>query len=160
VKDILSPSLIASLTSLVISVITLYQFFKNQGFQQQQFNKSLDRSLTTKLLDLRLEHYPKAFEITDSVFKEKGGNFDPAKIKNAVEELIEWKKGVINLVISSEALTSFYVLRDAAMKSPANNGTYSSEQVEKISVGTKDFRKQLRRDLGILFREEKLRRNT
>lgn len=159
-KDILSPSLFASLTSLVISVITLYRFFKNQRFQQQQFNKTLDRSLTNKLLDLRLEHYPKAFEITDSVFKEKGGNFDPAKIKNTVEELIEWKKGVINLVISSEALTSFYVLRDAAMKSPANNGTYSSEQVEKISVETKDFRKQLRKDLGILFREEKLRRST
>ncbi|WP_172335832.1 hypothetical protein [Mucilaginibacter sp. SG564] len=114
--------------------------------------------MTTKLLDLRLVHYPKAFEITDNIFKEKGGNFDPVKIKTAVEELIEWKKGVVNLVISSEALTSFYVLRDAIMKSPANNGTYSPEQVEKISAGTKDFRKQLRRDLGILFREEKSRR--
>lgn len=80
-KDILSPSLIASLTSLVISVITLYQFFKNQRFQQQQFNKTLDRSLTTKLLDLRLEHYPKAFEITDSVFKEKGAILTLPKLK-------------------------------------------------------------------------------
>lgn len=159
-KDILTPSLIAALTSLVISVITLYQFFRTQRFQQQQFNKTLDRNLTTKLLDLRLEHYPKAFEITDNIFKEKGGNYEPVKIKTALEELIEWKKGVINLIISNEALTSFYVLRDSIMKSPALNGIYSNEQVEKISAGNKDFRKQMKRDLGFLFREEKSRRSS
>jgi len=159
-REILTPSLVAALTSLVISVITLYQFFRTQRFQQQQFNKTLDRNLTTKLLDLRLQHYPKAFEITDIIFKEKGGIYDPAKIKNALEKLIEWKMGVINLIISSEALTSFYILRDAMMKSPSNKDGYSPDQVEKISAGTKDFRKQLKRDLGFLFREEKSRRNT
>jgi len=159
-KDILTPPLIAALTSLVISIITLYQFFRTQRFQQQQFNKTLDRNLTTKLLDLRLEHYPKAFEITDNIFKEKGGIYDPVKIKNALEELIEWKKGVINLIISNEAMTSFYILRDSMMKSPAQNGIYSNEQVEKISAGNKDFRKQLKRDLGFLFREEKSRRSS
>ncbi|WES96540.1 hypothetical protein P2W68_17040 [Chryseobacterium arthrosphaerae] len=72
-KKFFTPSIIAAGVSLVISFITLYQFFRNQRFQQYQFNKTLERSLTTRLLDLRLGHYPKAFEITDSIYKEKGG---------------------------------------------------------------------------------------
>jgi ABC-type multidrug transport system fused ATPase/permease subunit len=159
-KEILTPSILTAVASFVISIITLYQLFRNQRFQQQQFNKTLERSLTTKLLDLRLEHYPRAFEITELIYKEKGGNYDFNKIKSSVDDLIEWKKGVINLIISNESLESFYALRDSMMKNPGENNQYSSEQIEKISKNTKELRKQLKRDLGFLFREEKNRRRT
>jgi hypothetical protein len=46
------------------------------------------------------------------------------------------------------------------MKNPANNNNYSAEQIEKITNYTNNFRKQLRRDLGFLFKEEKERRNS
>lgn len=45
------------------------------------------------------------------------------------------------------------------MKKPSNNGTYDVVQIEKINNSNRDFRKQLRRDLGFLYREEKARRN-
>lgn len=154
----LTPSFITALTSLTISIITLYQFLRNQRFLKSQFDKNLERALTTKLLDLRLEYYPKAFEITDNIYKEKGGNYHPDKLKTALSELIDWRKGVVNLIISSDALKSFYTLRDCLMRSPALSGSYSIEQIEKIGFANKDFRKQLKRDLGFLFREEKLRR--
>lgn len=159
-NEFLTPSIIAALASLIISIITLYQFFRNQRFQQDQFNKTLNRNLTTKLYDLRLEHYPSAFIITDEIYKEKGGNYDVTKIRIALDELIIWKKGVVNLIISNDALTSFYALRDSIMKNPAQGTIYSSEQVDKISTNTKEFRRQLKRDLGFLFREEKERRLT
>lgn len=158
--DFFTPSLVTAITSLVISLVALFQFYRNQNFQLKQFNKTINRNLTTKLYDLRLEIYPKAFEITDNIYKDKGGDFDTERLKNTLNELIEWKKGKLNLIISSEALESYYQLRSNLMKNPANNDNYSPEQIEKITNSNNNFRKQLRRDLGFLFKEEKERRNS
>ena len=155
-NEIITPSIIAALTSLIISIITLFQFFRSQKLQQKQFDKNLSRGLTSKLYDLRIDCYPKAFEITDSIHKLKGGNYDPKIIQTA---LIDWKKGIVSLVISVEALESFIALRDVLMRNPEKKDTYSSTQIENISHRTKEFRKQLRRDIGFLFREEKERRS-
>lgn len=158
-NEIITPSIIAALTSLIISIITLFQFFRSQKLQQKQFDKNLSRGLTSKLYDLRIDCYPKAFEITDSIHKLKGGNYDPKIIQTALAELIDWKKGIVSLVISVEALESFIALRDVLMRNPEKKNTYSSTQIENISHRTKEFRKQLRRDIGFLFREEKERRS-
>lgn len=158
-NEIITPSIIAALTSLIISIITLFQFFRSQKLQQKQFDKNLSRGLTSKLYDLRIDCYPKAFEITDSIHKLKGGNYDPKIIQTALAELIDWKKGIVSLVISVEALESFIALRDVLMRNPEKKDIYSSTQIENISHRTKEFRKQLRRDIGFLFREEKERRS-
>ena len=158
-NEIITPSIIAALTSLIISIITLFQFFRSQKLQQKQFDKNLSRGLTSKLYDLRIDCYPKAFEITDSIHKLKGGSYDPKIIQTALAELIDWKKGIVSLVISVEALESFIALRDVLMRNPEKKDTYSSTQIENISHRTKEFRKQLRRDIGFLFREEKERRS-
>lgn len=157
-SEFFTPSIITALTALVLSMITLFQFFKNLRFQQEQFSKTNNRELTTKLYDLRLEHYPKAFDITDRIIKEKGNTFDVNKVLLAKDELIAWKSGVVNIIISVECRDSYFVLRDLLMKNPAENGTYSSKQVENIENAKKDFRKQLRRDFGFMYREEKERR--
>jgi hypothetical protein len=157
-SEFFTPSIIASITALCVSFITLFQYFKNQRFQQKQFDINLNRSLTTKLYDLRLEHYPKAYEITDLIYKQKGGNYSVDELKNILEELIEWKKGLINLIISVESRDSYYILRDILMKNPAQQESYSDLQIEKIFNANKSFRKQLRRDLGFMYREERLRR--
>lgn len=157
-SEFFTPSIITALTALVLSLITLFQFFKNLRFQQEQFSKTNNRELTSKLYDLRLEHYPKAFDITDKIIKEKGNTFDVNKVLLAKDELIAWKSGVVNIIISVECRDSYFVLRDLLMKNPAENGTYSSKQVENIENAKKDFRKQLRRDFGFMYREEKERR--
>ena len=90
-SEFFTPSIIASITALCVSFITLFQFFKNQRFQQKQIDKNLNRSLTTKLYDLRLEHYPKAYEITDLIHKKKGGNYN----SNELKEILECKSSVV-----------------------------------------------------------------
>ena len=157
-EEYYTPSIITALTALILSIITLFQFFKNQRFQQKQFDKLNNRNLTSKLYDLRLDNYPNAFDITDNIFKEKGGNYNSEQISKVLRELIEWKKGVVNLIISVESRDSYFELRDTLMKNPAENGSFSNEQIMKIENASKDFRKQLRRDLGFMFREEKERR--
>lgn len=152
------PSAIAMITSFLVSFLSYKQFIRSNELQQKQFDRSFNRALTTKLYDLRLNVYPRALEITDKIYKAKGGNYDSTIIQEALEELIEWKKGLVDLIISVEALESFFELRDALMKNPETQYKYSSVQVENISNKTKNFRRQLRRDIGFLFREEKERR--
>lgn len=152
-------AIIAAFTSLFLSGITFYQFYRSQKMQQKQFDKKLDRNLTSKLYDLRINNYPKAFEITDKIHKMKGGGYNPEVIQQVLVELIEWRKGVVSLIISVEALESFIALRDVLMKKPERECIYSSVQIDHISCKNKEFRKQLRRDIGFLFREEKERRN-
>lgn len=152
------PSAIAMLTSFLVSFLSYKQFIRSNELQQKQFDRSFNRALTTKLYDLRLNVYPRALEITDKIHKAKGGNYDSTMIQEALEELIEWKKGLVDLIISVEALESFFELRDVLMKNPETQHKYSSVQVENISNKTKNFRRQLRRDIGFLFREEKERR--
>ncbi|MDO6674734.1 hypothetical protein Q4517_04135 [Tenacibaculum sp. 1_MG-2023] len=159
-KDFFTPSIITALTALTLSLITLYQFFRNLRFQQKQAENNQNRDLTNKLYDLRLEYYPKAYDITDCIIKEKGNNYDVQKIKNAATDLIAWKKGVVNIIISVECRDSFFTLRDALMKKPAEKGQFSQEQVVKIHNANKSFRKELRRDFGFMYREEKKRRKT
>lgn len=158
-KEIFTPPIITSLTALVLSIVTLFQFFKNLRFQQKQFDILNNRNLTTKLYDLRLDNYPRAFDITDNIFKEKGGNYNVAQLEKSLNELIYWKKGIVNLIISVESRDSYFELREVLMKNPAENGTYSIVQINKIQNATKNFRKQLRRDLGFMYREERERRN-
>lgn len=156
---ILNPAITAAFTSLGISLLTLYQFLKNQRFQQNQFEKLNNRNFTTKLYDLRLEHYPRAFDIIETIKKEKGGGYDTVKIQSAYSDMVAWKSGIVNLIISNETLISFNALRDSLAKNPSTVNQFSTEQIDKISYCSQDFRKQLRRDLGFMFREEKQRRN-
>lgn len=157
-ESYINPIFVTAITSLVISLIALFQFYKNQSFQQKQVDKNLNRTLGIKLYELRLADYPKAFEITDKIFKSKGGNYDSNEIKLIVNELIEWKKGRVSLIMSNESIQAFYIFRDSLMKNPANGNLYSLEQVEKITNLNNNFRKQLRRDLGFLFKEERDKR--
>lgn len=157
---VLIPSLVAAVTSLIVCFIAYFQFLKSQQSEQDRFDKRLNRDLTSKLYDLRLEYYPLAFEITDAIYKEKGGLLIPSKMKNTCDELINWKRGIVNLIISIESRDFFFKLRDALMKNPAEGDKYSEVQTENIINLARAFRKQLRRDLGFLYREEKQRRES
>lgn len=81
------------------------------------------------------------------------------KLKIAKEELIKWKCGVVNIIISVECRDSYFILRDLLMKNPAEQDAYSQKQIENIEEAKRNFRKELRRDFGFLYREEKERRN-
>lgn len=49
-SEIFTPSIIAALTSLIISVITLFQFFRSQSNLQKQFDRNLNRNLTSNYM--------------------------------------------------------------------------------------------------------------
>lgn len=147
-------TVITAITSLVVSLFTFFQFRQSEKRHNQQFNKTLKRSITTKLVDLRIENYPEAFAITEFIVKEKGNNFDPVRIKQVKQDLFHWKAGIIRMIISEESNLYLNSLREALSKNPAEGDKYSEEQVSKIWKKRNLFRRSLRSDIGILHLED------
>jgi hypothetical protein len=150
----MESAIIAAITSLIISTFSVYLSFRNQIQQKEQFDKNQKRALTNKLYELRLENYPKAFSITEWLQKSKGNNLDPKNALKVLEDLKEWKTGTISLIMSKVSVDKFYELRDALSKQPALGNSYSNEQIEKIWILRNQFRRSLRKDIGLLYEEE------
>jgi len=156
----METAIIAAITSLVVSLLTLFQSLRNQQMQRDQFEKGQKRNLTSRLYDLRLQHYPRGFEITEWIQKTKGENLDPEILMKVVKELSSWKSGIVSLIISGDALWIYHDFRDALTKNPGEAQKYSKEQVAKIWRLRTEFRRSLRRDIGLLHREDRTRERT
>lgn len=146
-------AIIAAITSVVISLLTLYQSLRNQKQQMAQFAKGQNRALTTKLYDLRLQYYPPAFEITEWLQRTKGNNLDHLLVFKVKNEIKTWKAGVVSLIISYEAMQAFLDFKNALTKQPGHGNTYTPAQVEKIWKARSELRRQLRKDIGLLHNE-------
>lgn len=153
-------AVIASITSLTVSLITLGRYLITEKRLTQEFRKTRSRNSTEKLIDLRLEKYPEAFEITDKIVKVKGDQFDRDKLLKVKKELLNWKTGITRMVISNESYTLLMELNKALSKEKAFEENYSQEQVDKIWKLRRQFRGSLRGDVGILHSEDENRINS
>jgi hypothetical protein len=159
-------ALIAGIVSLIVTTIGLLSSFLIQKMQSKEAEKQIRTEAAAKLLALRLEHYPKAFDITEKIQRRK----KPQRIISREEllkisnELSKWKTGVVNLILSQETLDCFYELRETLGMGYAEKDAFSFQQVEKIIFAKDEFRKSLRRDVGYLHtqfpRLQKQKRNS
>ena len=168
-------SLLPALVAAIISYVASLRALRTQREQQKQelnaqrdrlerelqsqrdyLERKLQRDLTNKLYDLRLDMYPKAFEITDQlrseyVFKEdlKQEFFQEVRTK-----IQDWNKTKAGFLLSKSSLKSFYALRRALGVEPEENGQYSEKQRKQIWQCKNDFRGALKGDLNLLYAEE------
>jgi len=150
---------IAAIASLIVSIVTYFQSHIEQKRLREEFEKSQKRTSTIKILELRLEHYPRAFEITQMLNKIKGDNFDPDNVKKILKEINKWRSGILRLIISDDSQDVLFELLNALRSNPANNGSYSKEQADKIWEARNKLRNKLRKDIGILHSEDENKLN-
>jgi len=150
---------IAAIASLIVSTVTYFQSHIEQKRLREEFEKSQKRTSTIKILELRLEHYPRAFEITQMLIKIKGDNFDPDNVKEILKEINKWRSGILRLIISDDSQDVLFELLNALRSNPANNGSYSKEQADKIWEARNKLRNKLRKDIGILHSEDENKLN-
>lgn len=153
-------ALIAGVVSLVVTIIGLLSSWLIQRMQSLEAEKQIRTEAATKLLALRLEHYPKAFDISEKIQRRKKPQriISRPELLNICDELTQWKTGIVNLVISQETLDFYYQLRDALSMGYAEKEAFSIEQVEKIMSARDEFRKSLRRDVGFLYKVPRLQK--
>ncbi len=145
---------ITAISSIVISVFTLINLYRTENRLKSEFEKTRSRGSTDKLIALRLEKYPDAFEITDKIQKRTGNQFNKSEIELVKNELYLWKTGITRLIISNKAYGTLLELLDSLAKNTAHGEKYSQEQVNKIWNLRNEFRRGLRKDIGILHTED------
>jgi len=116
----------------------------------------LKRRLTEKLYDKRLDTYPPAFEITDGLRGEH--LFAPSITHQHLEDiryrLLEWHKKN-GIVFSDESIETYAALRRAIAKVTKNNEALTEENLKPVWAAKNNFRASMRRDLNLLYVEER-----
>ncbi|MBN2287382.1 MAG: hypothetical protein JXI43_13105 [Tissierellales bacterium] len=108
------------------------------------------------MYDKRLETYPFAFEITDGLIGEY--LFKPTVTREYLEDirqrLMEWhrKKGI---VLSDETIAAYAKLRRALGAVTRTDAPISKETLLPIWDAKNDFRTSMRKDLNLLYIEER-----
>jgi hypothetical protein len=150
-------ALIAGSISLIVSVITYVTTKRQMALEREKLERQLKRKFTERLYDLRLQHYAKAFEITENLGKGEltataGLQSQHIAIR---DQLKNWKSGEVNLIISDKALEEFYELLRALKKNPEKGTVYSNTQIDNLWRARNKLRGALRFDLGLLFQEDR-----
>jgi hypothetical protein len=110
------------------------------------------------LYDLRLACYPEALRITEPLRKSHLSNKDVSLneeyLQHVLEELDSWHTNKAAFLLSYKALDALYELRQVLRDKPADEGSYSEAQIQRIWKSKGKFREELRRDIFLLFGEE------
>lgn len=156
IPDVVIVALIAGSVSLAVSAIGFVATLLTNAANRRRLEREIRHKFVEKLYEIRLEVYPEAFEITQLIQRRKM----PLRINKRDElmairkRLLEWSNGKAALVISRPSMKALYALKNVLNKQPGLTDGYTEEQVQKIWVARNQFRRCLRRDLGILLNED------
>ena len=146
----ITAALIAGIVSLIVSLFAGLITISQAKMERAKLERQLERQLTERLYGIRLEHYPRAFQITANLGK--GNSFE--QIQEIRGQLKEWESAEVSMIISQRAKQAYYNLLEAIKKNPEKGTIYGDEQLSKIWRLRNLFRGELRQDLGFLFTED------
>jgi hypothetical protein len=151
----ISTAIIAGLVSLVIAAASYIANKRALRADREKHERDLQRRLTEKLLDLRMESYPYAFEITDKLLGEHlfHGKITAITLLSVHDELSEWNSSKAGFLLSNASIEAYYQLRDA-LKIAKTTRSLSKDQIRTIWRGKNQFRRCLRSDVRLLYSEE------
>jgi hypothetical protein len=122
----------------------------------RKHERALQRRFTERLYDLRVQCYPRAFEITGGITSEQlhPANTTPEHLRNVRSELLAWNRTAARLAMSEPSVRAVYRLRDALAMEPVAGERFSREELDRLWHAKNELRDSLRRDVGLLYAEE------
>jgi hypothetical protein len=151
-------AIISAVVSLTVTLITVIASRSNIRAEREKLERELQRSMTVKLYDVRIDAYPRAMQITEGLrrshIRAQREEAHEGYFKDILNQIDEWHATKAAFIISNNSLHRLYALRNALRKKPEANGKYSAEQMNSIWSAKGDFRAALRADIQLLFKEE------
>jgi hypothetical protein len=157
----ISAAIIAATVSLIVATISFVTNRRSIKSEREKLEREMQRRLTEKLYDMRLEAYPKAFEITellrgDLIFDKAMTQKEFLDIRN---KLFEWQRTKAAFVMSENALKAFRNLQNKLNNKPQSGASFKESEVEEIWEAKNYFRRSLRRDINLIYSEEAIKDN-
>lgn len=147
IPDQILVAAIAAVVAIAVSVITSVLTHK---FSRQRLEIEISEKWRAKLYELRLEHYPRAFEVTGRlVFSRKGRNSSD-ELDSIKQDLRDWWVGPAAPLLSKPSVEAYYNLENA-LKEAIEIGGMKDHTVNLLYKANKVFRLALRKDLDVIF---------
>lgn len=157
-SDVIVSAVVSAVVALFAAMATYIVNSRTLAAERLKFEKQLQRGLTEKLYNLRLESYPKAWEITEGLRYTKLWKDGEAPSEQYLTEILasidSWHSSKAAFLLSDPALDNLYALHDALRVKPELEGKYSEAQIRRIWEAKNKFRASLRNDIFLLYREE------
>ncbi len=146
--DKIIAAIIAGGVSLIGACISYFYNRRKLKSEHDALLKGLKSKYSEKIHELRLELYGEAFDITDKINQRSAPDFINShdELIDISNEISNWKRGKVSLVISGEVISIYHEFYDTLRKNPAGEN-YSEEQAKKIWNLRTRFRSTLRKDL-------------
>ncbi len=153
---------VAALVSLAVGVLTFVATVRGHRAENDRLERELQRTMTVKLYDRRMESYPKVWKTTDGLRRSQmianDARSNPEHFRRLLADLDEWTAGDGAMILSKESVEASHEVRQALRDSPADGTNYSEAQIERAWQAKRRFRQELRRDVELLFNEDGGRR--
>lgn len=155
----LLSALVAALVSLGVGLLSFVANRNELRAERERAERELQRSMTARLYELRLEVYPEAIAITDGLRKARLWNLnDPpsrAYFQEVLAQLDAWHSAKAFLLLSRPAVEALYNLRKVLQDvGTSSQDDYSNEYKQRIWEAKGRFRYALRADIQLLYQEE------
>lgn len=156
--DTLLAALVAAAVSLLVSLLTHAAETNKLDSEERRQQRELRRRLTEKLLDLRLNAYPKAFVVTEKLrgdlILQKGSTVSVDYVKGVLQEILDWERDHAGFLLTKDSLRAYRALRAALSLEPEHRNSYSRTQREQMFRCKNRFRGTLKSDLTLLYQED------
>lgn len=157
-QAVILAAVVAAAVSAVIGVLTYRATISGYRAERFRLERELQRTMTAKLYDRRMDAYPKAWAITDGLresqlLKHDAGNSSDY-LPGILERLDEWASTDGAMILSQDSLEAVQELREALRAEPESEHGYSESQLDRVWEAKGTIRRELRRDVELLFREE------
>ena len=155
------PIIIATIIS-VFSGITTYLISRRKlRIDQKKLYQDFYSKYSEKIVDLRLQHYGEALEISDRIYQKKAPELinSQAELRAIARDLQSWRRGVVGLILSPKSLIAFRELTNHMTKNHGNGSNFTERQVEKIWNARINFRASLRLDIWNIINEGEINSN-
>lgn len=151
-------AVIAASISLIVAFISFFANKNELKAEREKLERELQRSMTAKLYEARIEVYPEAIAITDGLRKSRmgsqGDGLSQQYFNDILTRLDVWHSEKAFLLLSWNAVQTLYRLRKVLREKPEMGGAYSQDQLMRIWNAKGAFRSALRSDIQLLYEEE------
>jgi hypothetical protein len=146
-------ALIAGIVSLIGGVLTYRASLISTRHLYKSKERELSRKMTEKLVDLRLQTYPSAFQILSKLTEKElnGGEITKQECLEIRKELMDWKNQKVVFLLSQNAYKSYYkLLENLAIPKDKLTG----KEAVTLHQAKNDLSRKLRVDVNLIFEED------
>ena len=144
--DKLAIAIISGIVALIVSIVTSYFAWRTT---HRKFRLETEEKYRSRLFELRLDHYPRAFEITGRVVFDPDTESTAEEIDSIQRELRQWWVGPAAALLSEESVAAYYQYEKAMKAARSRRSGFQGEGKRRVFSATQELRRCLKNDLGL-----------